>query len=724
MNLLEQQPRGNISMKKFILLFFIFFLMDWSHAYGSESSSISNNQDETDPPTINYQAEQLIIKFNGKTTYNLKESILHAIQAKELQTIQSGHFTLVSLPKGTDLQDAAASLKKWDEVESVEPNYKVRTSYTPTDSGYSKQWYAKKINMDTAWDLSKGAPGIKVAVIDAGIQATHPELKGHIIMPFNAVNGSHKTLPSNDHGTHVAGIIGASLNGKGIAGIAPNIKIIPVNVFSGNEADIFTIIDGIDYAVKSGADIINLSLTMEDYTEVLDYSIQSAWKKGILIVAAAGNEDTDTEQYPAALNHVLGVSATTKQDKKADFSNYGTYIDLAAPGVDIYSTIPWNSYEIMSGTSMSAPVVSGVSALVLSKNPFLTPSELMNILQTSSKDLGAIGRDDFYGYGRVDAYKALTQTPAPLSKLTKSDSTLIENGTNTLSLSFKAKKGTNISVSIQDATDKLIRKLVTNKPSDGKVFSTKWDGKMDNGSYAPSGKVKVTVKISNKKHSVSKSTYVTIKDEVTPNLAFNQKPTRYSPLGGSQLKIPFHLNKSAVLTAILVDSTGQKIDTLSKAKTFKGGKNTLIWDGKNSSHKPVKDGTYLLKVSLSDTTKRHGKKKTLQLVVDTKPPKATMKNSSTVLKMTGTSTIDTKITINETVTSTVSIIDSKGDTTKKLVTEQTYQKGSHTVTWDGKLSINAYAKEGTYQFKGKLIDGAGNTRTIKSSQFTVIDKRK
>ncbi|MFJ7832561.1 S8 family serine peptidase [Peribacillus sp. NPDC097284] len=713
-------------MKKCIPMLFIllFFSTDWSHAYGSEMNSKPNdNQNQVSSSTTSYQTEQLIIKFDRETTYNVKESILQSIQAKELQTIQNGNFTLISLHEGMDRQEAITSLKKWDEVEAVEPNYKVRTSYIPTDSGYSKQWYAKKINMDTAWDLTKGSPDIKVAVIDAGIQATHPELKDHIINPFNAVTGSNKTLPSNDHGTHVAGIIGASLNGKGIAGIAPNVKIIPVNVFSENEADIFTIIDGIDYAVKSGADIINLSLTMEDYTEVLDYSIQSAWKKGILIVAAAGNEDTKTEQYPAALEHVLGVSATTKQDKKADFSNYGASIDLAAPGLDIYSTVPWNSYDVMSGTSMAAPVVSGVSALVLSKNPFLTPVEVADILQTSSKDLGVMGRDDFYGYGRVDAYNALTHTPGPLSKLTTSSQTLIEDGTNSLSLSFKAKKGTSISVFIHDANNKPIRKLVTNKKSNGQVFSTKWDGKLDNGSYAPSGKVKVTVKISSKKHSVSKSTYVTVKDEVTPELTFNQKSISYSPLGGDQLEIPFHLNKVAVLTSTLVDNTGLKIDTLSKSKTFKGGKNTLFWDGKTNSNKQAKDGVYSLQASLLDMDKHTGKKKILKVVVDTKAPKATMKNSSTVFKMTGASTITTTITKNESVASTISIINSKGDTIKKLESLRNHQKGNHIITWDGRISNNVYTKEGTYQFKGKLTDTAGNTRILTSTPFKVVDKR-
>lgn len=686
-------------------------------------SNSKEQRENTFSSHTNYQAEQLIIQFNEETTDRLKKTILRTIQAEELQTIQNGNFTLASVQSGTNLQEAASALKKWKQVESVEPNYKVRTSYIPTDSGYAKQWYAKKINMNSAWDLSLGLPSIKVAVIDAGIQVTHPELKGTIINPFNAVTGS-KSLPSNPHGTHVAGIIGASLNNKGIAGIAPDVKIMPINVFSGNEADIFTIVDGIDYAVKSGADIINLSLTMEDYTEVLDYSIQSAWKKGILIVAAAGNEDSDINQYPAALNHVLGISATTKQDKKADFSNYGHYIDLAAPGIDIYSTVPLNSYEMMSGTSMAAPVISGVSALILSKNPFLTPSEVIHILQTSSKDLGAVGRDDLYGYGRVDAYKALIQTQAPLSKLTKSTTTLIENGTNTLALSFKAKKGTSISVSIHDASNKAVRSLVTNKMSDGKVFSTTWDGKMDNGTYTPSGKVKVTVKISNKKHSVSKNTYVTVKDEVKPELSFSKKAINFSPVVGTEVELPFHLNKSAIVTASMLDSTGKKIDTLSKAKTFKGGDHTLIWDGKNSNHTQVKDGTYALEISLTDANERMGKKKSFSIVVDSKAPNGSLVNSSTTFNMTGTSKISTKIAIKETLNASVSIINSKGDTVKKLATKQTYQKGKHTVTWDGRLSHSSFAKKGSYRFYVKLADEAGNTRSIKSIPFTLVDKRK
>lgn len=394
-------------------------------------------------------------------------------------------------------------------VSTTSAEQHAKASYTPTDSNYSKQWYAQKINMTSAWNITRGSSDIKVAVIDAGLQVTHPELKGKIIKPYNAVTGG-TSIPASVHGTHVAGIIAASMNKVGMTGIAPNIKIIPVNVFQNDLADIYTVADGIDYAVTAGADIINLSLTTEDDTEILDNSIQAAITSGVLVIAAVGNDNSSQPQYPAAYNHVIAVSATTKTDKKANFSNYGSYLSLAAPGVDIYSTAPTNAYLTQNGTSMATPIVSAISALILSKNPFLTPNQVTTILQKSSADLGIKGWDKYFGYGRVDAYQALLQTPSPLSNITKSSSTLTYAGTKPLSLSFTAKKGTKISVTIKNAKDQTIRKLVTNKVATGGTYSTKWNGKMDSNAPAPAGKVKIIAKVTNGKHSVSKTTYITI----------------------------------------------------------------------------------------------------------------------------------------------------------------------------------------------------------------------
>ncbi|AZV45297.1 hypothetical protein BAOM_4719 [Peribacillus asahii] len=461
----------------------------------------------TDP-----SANQLIIKFNDSTSSTQKQTIFQTVHANELSTIENGNFSLISLPEGSDLNTVAATLSAFQQVELVDRNYEVTPNHTPSDPYYSKQWHLKKINMPKAWNVTFGSPDIKVAVIDAGVQTSHPDLKAHIIAPYNALTGG-KSIPASAHGTHVAGIIAASMNKTGITGIAPKVKIIPINVFEGEEADIYTVVDGIDYAVQAGADIINLSLTTEDYTDVLDYAVQEAYKKGVIVVAAAGNDNTSRLQYPASHKHVIAVSATTQKDTRAAFSNFGSYIDLAAPGVDIYSTVPKGRYAKDSGTSMAAPTVSGACALILSKNPFLTPTEVENILKKSSVDLGAKGRDKYYGYGRINAYAALKQTPAlPMSKLKLSSRTIAFNGTNNLPISFSAKKGTKISLYIKNSKGQVIRRLATNKAWTGGTYTRRWDGKTDSGSFAPSGQIKVTAKMSNGKHSVYRVAYVTVRN--------------------------------------------------------------------------------------------------------------------------------------------------------------------------------------------------------------------
>lgn len=498
-------------MKLFLSVFFALYIFYLPSASAAERTL----PESTVAGSANYFSNQLIIKFKDSIATSQKEAIFQKTQVKQLSAMENGNFSLVSLPAGSDLNHITKLLLRFPEVALVEPNYKVKTSYKPLDKNYVKQWYSQKIHLPSAWNITFGSSDIKVAEIDAGLQVTHPDLKGKIIKPYNAITGG-TSIPSSVHGTHVAGIIAASKNKIGIMGIAPNVKIIPVNVFQGDVADIYTVADGIDYAVKAGADIINLSLTTEDYTAVLNDSIQSAIKKGVVVVAAVGNDQTSRPQYPAAYKNVIAVSATTKYDKRADFSNYGSYIKLCAPGVDIYSTVPKNTYMTESGTSMAAPIVSGVSALILSKNPFLSPAEVTDILQKSSSDLGTKGWDRYYGYGRVNAYKALLKTPVPLSAIKTSSKTFTYTGTNQLSISFIAKKGTNVSLFIKNKNEETVRKLAVNNPWKGGSYSIKWDGTMDTQDYTPNGKVRIVAKATNGKHTVYQSTYVTVKGNLTP----------------------------------------------------------------------------------------------------------------------------------------------------------------------------------------------------------------
>ncbi|RFU63974.1 S8 family serine peptidase [Peribacillus glennii] len=668
-----------------------------------------------------YDERNLVVKFAPDAEPALKRKILQGISAQELDSTING-FTLVSVPSGSDLTALSRKLLKNRAVELVEPNYEIKSTFKPTDPAFGKQWYLNKISMPASWDITKGTAGVTVAVVDGGFSMVHPDLKGRFVHPYNAVTGETK-LPSGDHATHVSGIIGASMNRIGTAGIAPSVKIMPVNVFLGDAADSYWVADGIRYAVDSGADIINLSLTTDVYSSVLDHAVKYAASKGVVVVAAAGNSHSSKKFYPAALDSVIGVSAVDSKDQLAPFSNYGSYIDFSAPGVKIYSTISQGRYAMMDGTSMASPVVSGVSALILSKNPFLKPAETMQILKKSAVDLGTKERDNKFGYGRVDAYNALQNTPSPMSTVSLSAKTFIEDGKNQLDISFSAHKNTYVSLYVKDGKGRIVKKLIWNKAWSGGKVSYHWNGKLDTGAYAPSGTYKIYAKASNKKHKLYKTASVMIQDDILPAVSFSKSSLVFSPAVKTKLDIPFTLNKNANVTAAVYDSQGKLIRTLHEKTAFTGGTQLIAWDGKDGGNKRVKDGIYKLTVSADDQEGRPGEKNSMAIAVDTAAPAATIAASSKLFKMDGKTKLNAKGTIKETARVTVKVIDTTGTAVKTLVSVQSWKTGTSTIAWDGKTAKNTFAKEGNYQFVLEATDAAGNKRTAKSASFKVDDIR-
>jgi hypothetical protein len=218
-------------------------------------------------------------------------------------------------------------------------------------------------------------------------------------------------LDDNGHGTHCAGIIAAAINNSiGIAGLA-QVRIMAEKVLdSGGYGYADWVANGIIHAADSGAKIISMSLGGYGYSELLHEAVKYAYDHGVLIIAAAGNDNTNMKLYPAGYDEVIAVAATDQYDKKAWFSNWGDWIELAAPGVDIYSTVPWG-YQSWSGTSMATPHVSGVAALVWSLHPNKTRDWVRLWLRYTADDLGDPGFDVYYGYGRINARKAVEQTP-------------------------------------------------------------------------------------------------------------------------------------------------------------------------------------------------------------------------------------------------------------------------------------------------------------------------
>jgi subtilisin family serine protease len=282
------------------------------------------------------------------------------------------------------------------------------------DSYINYEWSLKSSQVDSSWSLITQKKQIKVAVIDTGVDYTHPDLQGRIDVEdgFNFVNNTTNVKDDNGHGTHLAGIIAASSNnGIGISGITGSldVKIVPVKVLnSQGVGDSDIIAQGIKYAADKGVQVINLSLGgMEKSTEI-NAAIDYAVSKNIAIIAASGNDGTDCASYTPANNpKVITVSAIGQNDKIAYFSNYGNNVSVSAPGVNILSTYLNGKYAYMSGTSMAAPIVTGVVAMIKAQNPDLTPTEISTILKNSSTDLGQKGKDVYYGYGKINALKSI-----------------------------------------------------------------------------------------------------------------------------------------------------------------------------------------------------------------------------------------------------------------------------------------------------------------------------
>lgn len=395
-------------------------------------------------------SNEILIKFVSDDT-KLINSFMNRIGANSFERLcpltnsvkqhDISRIYKLKFSANTDIISIIQKCKNDPAIEYAQPNYLnhlCSEEIEPNDYFYPDQWALKKINIPEAWEIEKGSDDVIIAVVDTGVDYNHEDLKSRIWanskeIPNNNIdddgNGyvddirgwdfyDSPNIPSdgdyldrdNDpmdeksHGTIVAGIIGAIPdNSIGIAGITWNCQIMPLR--AGNryfEDD--DLCSAIVYAVDNGANIINMSWGGDEFSYVIRDATKYAYDRGCVLVAAAGNDNEAKVIYPATFEHVISVGASDKQDKRASFSNYGAGIDIIAPGDRVFGTVPKNHYSDWSGTSMSAPVVSGVIALMLSKRPSLNNRDIAQILKSS---VDKIDEPLFSGIGRINAKKAL-----------------------------------------------------------------------------------------------------------------------------------------------------------------------------------------------------------------------------------------------------------------------------------------------------------------------------
>jgi serine protease len=356
-------------------------------------------------------------------------------------------FRVIKVPEGK-IGDMITEYLKRADVEYAEPNYIAYALMTPNDPYYKYQWNFDNpvyggIQMEKAWDITTGNSSVVVAVVDSGIAYENygsycqaPDLAQACFVPgYDFINNDSHPNDDNSHGTHVAGTIAQSTNNSlGVAGIAYNTCLMPVKVLnSAGSGSYAAVANGIRFAADNGAKIINLSLGGSASDNTLKDAVKYAYEKGVTVIAACGNDNTSSCSYPAAYDdYVIAVGATQYDETKAPYSSYGPSLDIVAPGGN--TTVDQNgdgygdgilqqtfsssrqtcsfSYYFFQGTSMAAPHVSGVSALLIANGNATNPADIRAALQETAKDKGAPGRDNTYGYGIVDAYKSLQWRPA------------------------------------------------------------------------------------------------------------------------------------------------------------------------------------------------------------------------------------------------------------------------------------------------------------------------
>lgn len=428
-------------MKKlFSIVVSFFIILCFIELPFQTSSAAENNIDIIKKPAViqvkGKQTNRIIVKMKE----GINKSSVSGYKIVKKNIGKEKKKIVLEVPPTEKLDSFLKKIREKDGVESAEPDYLIKRNYVPQDPFYTSQWYHNKIRTPEAWDKTKGSENITVAVIDGGIDLNHPDLTNQIDVAYDAIYDSYNTVPEDDHGTHVAGIIASSMNnGIGVAGVSPNTRIMVINIFDeSGYAYTSDLIDAIYFAISKGANIINMSLGSYQYSSFENDAIQDAYNSGLLIVAAAGNESTYEPSYPASYDNVISVSSTDQDDSDSSFSNYGQYIDIAAPGSNIYSTVTKDTYNWMSGTSMATPVVAGVAALVWASEPSLTNEQVANRLISTADDLGPIGKDYYYGYGRINAKKALKLAMLTVNSI---------NNTST-NVTGKTEKSATVSVTI------------------------------------------------------------------------------------------------------------------------------------------------------------------------------------------------------------------------------------------------------------------------------------
>lgn len=361
-------------------------------------------------------ADRILVKFKPGVSEAVRQNIHRAQGAAVIGELKGIGVQILKVPNGKVMEKVLA-YRAHGAVEYAEPDYIATAFEVPNDPSFDQQWGMTQIDAPEAWSVTTGSSSVKIAILDTGIDIHHPDLDGKIASSdMHNYTDSPTTDDLYGHGTHVAGIAAAETNNSvGVAGVGYSCSLASYKVLNDTGSGAYSwIAAGIEAAANDGVAVINMSLGSKFASSTLELAVNYAWSKGVVIVASAGNAGNSRPNYPAYYANCIAVAATDSSDAKASFSNYGSWVDVAAPGVDIYSTMPSEGSEIgltnygsLSGTSMSAPHVTGLAALVKAKRGG-NNTEIRGWIEDSAEPVGSIWTT--YGIKRINALAAVSGT--------------------------------------------------------------------------------------------------------------------------------------------------------------------------------------------------------------------------------------------------------------------------------------------------------------------------
>jgi thermitase len=372
---------------------------------------------------------EFVVKFRADATPAQRLAAVRSLGGESFDRVERLQIEAVRFRPGRDgavVQAAAVidALERHPLIEYAEPNYILSIADTATEDGPYTYWFPlilesapplpndpliteqyglSRIKAFEGWAITRGSPAVVIAVIDSGVQLSHPDLDSKLVAGYDVIRSSATPEDGNGHGTHVAGIAAAITdNGIGISGTCPECRVLPIR--SLNDAGSGTLLDvvtGINWAASRGAQVINLSLTTTIHIETLRAALDDAWSRGAFVACAAGNRGSDI--YPGVYANCFAVAATDQHDTIGSFSNRGTWVEVAAPGVSVYSTWIGSGYRTISGTSMAAPHVAGVAGLLAGQG--LSNAQIRDRLCATADPIAGTGSD--WQCGRLNLLRAV-----------------------------------------------------------------------------------------------------------------------------------------------------------------------------------------------------------------------------------------------------------------------------------------------------------------------------